>query len=276
MKVCVLQLESQTDKAANLAQAEKLLRESIAATKPDLVVMPEIFTYRGGTVEGARESAEEVPGGSAWTLLQGIAKEFGVYLHGGSINERDDDRYYNTTLVFDPRGREVARYRKIHLFDVVTPDGVEYKESATYSRGDEVVTFAIGERTVGLSICYDLRFPELYGALRRAGADVIVVPAAFTLLTGKDHWEVLCRARAIETQAYVLAANQDGSYVEAGIERASYGHSMIVDPWGTVLARAQPGAGYIAASLDLGYLENVRSKLPSNAHHVLDAAAGAP
>lgn len=269
MKVCLIQMNSRDNKRANLAQAEKLLREGIEQTAPDLVLLPELFTYLGGTVEGARDSAEELPGGPAYTLLQGIAREYGVYLHGGSLNEKSGEQYYNTTVVFNPAGEEIARYRKIHLFDVTTPDGKSYCESATYSRGDGIVTYRIGDVTVGCSICYDLRFPELYAALANAGADVIVVPAAFTLMTGKDHWEVLCRARAIETQTYVLAINQTGPYIEDGIERASYGNSMVVDPWGAAIARAQEGVGYTAARLNFDYLKCVRTDLPVLQHHVM-------
>lgn len=269
MKVCLLQMNSRDNKEQNLVQAEQLLRESIEASRPDLVLLPELFTYLGGTVEGARASAEQLPGGPAYQLLQNIAREYRVYLHGGSLNERDGDRYYNTSLVFNPAGEEIARYRKIHLFDVTTPDGKSYRESATYSRGEQIGTFKIGDITVGCSICYDLRFAELYAALANAGADVIVIPAAFTLMTGKDHWEVLCRARAIETQTYVLAVNQTGPYIEDGIDRASYGNSMVIDPWGTVIARAREGIGYTSANLDFSYLENVRTNLPVHRHHVL-------
>lgn len=269
MKVCILQMNTQSDKTANLAQAEQLLRRGIEASRPELVVLPEMFTFLGATVEDAKACAETVPGGPAYTLLQSIAREYGVHIHGGSINERDGDNYYNTTLVFDPEGQQIARYRKIHLFDVVTPDGKVYKESATYSGGDEVVTYQIGGHTIGCAICYDLRFPELYAALRNAGAEIIITPAAFTLMTGKDHWEVLCRARAIETQTYLLASGQVGTYVENGVERAAYGHSMVVDPWGLVMARAQDKVGFIEATLDFDYQEKVRQNLPCHQHHVL-------
>lgn len=274
MKVCIIQMNSRDDKEHNLVQTEALLHRGIAATAPDLVVLPELWTYLGGTPEGTRNSAETLPGGPAYSLLQGIAREYGVYLHGGSINECDGSWLYNTSLVFDPSGAEIARYRKIHLFDVVTPDGKVFKESATYHRGGEIVTCKVGDYTLGCSVCYDLRFPELYAALRAADVDIIVVPAAFTLMTGKDHWEVLCRARALETQTYLLASNQDGVYVEAGSERACYGHSMVVDPWGTVLARAQAGSGYIEATLNFDYMRSVRANLPCNEHHVLIGPTG--
>ena len=170
-------------------------------------------------------------------------------------------------MVFDRDGRELARYRKLHLFDITTPDGKEYRESATFARGARVVTFdALGTR-FGLSICYDLRFAELYLELAKAGAKVILVPAAFTLQTGKDHWEVLLRARAIETQTYVLAPAQWGRYANGG--RANYGHSLIADPWGHVIAKAQDKVGYIAARLDLEEVERVRARMPCAQHRVL-------
>ena len=268
MKVTLVQTNSRDDKPVNLEQTERLLRAAIEADGPDLVALPELVTYLGGSVAGARASAEVLPGGPAYRMLQQIARDYRVHVHGGSLNEADGDRLYNTTVAFDPEGREIARYRKIHMFDVVTPDGTVYRESATYTPGAEIVTYAIGDVRVGCAICYDLRFGELFIALARAGADIIIVPAAFTLMTGKDHWDVLLRARAIETQAYILAPGQTGSYVEDGIERMSYGHSLVADPWGTVIARAQDGVGWVSARLDFDYLQRVRADLPSNRNRV--------
>ncbi len=269
MKVCLIQMNSKDNLDENLAAAERLLREGIEDTKPTLVVLPELFTHLGGTRETVAAAAETLPGGRSYQLLSSIAKEYGVYLHGGSLIERDGDRLYNTTVVFGPEGSLIAKYRKIHLFDVVAPDGAVYRESDLYGRGENIVTYDVGEHKVGCSICYDVRFPELYGELSKAGADIIIIPAAFTLMTGKDHWEVLCRARALETQTYVLATNQVGEYTENGNPRANYGHSMIVDPWGTTLSRAQSRVGYISETLDFGYLETVRANLPVKQHHVL-------
>jgi nitrilase len=269
MKVTLVQTNSQDDKTSNLRKAEQLLRDAIEDGRPDLVALPELFTYLGGTVDGARATAETLPGGPAFEMLRKLAIEYKVHIHGGSLNEADGDRLFNTTLVFDPDGRQIARYRKIHMFDVVTPDGKVYCESATYTPGADIVTFDIGDIRVGCTICYDLRFGELFIALARAGVDIIVVPAAFTMLTGKDHWEVLLRARAIETQSYVLAPGQTGAYVEDGVDRLNYGNSLVADPWGTVLARAQDGVGWINATLDIDYLRKVRADLPSNKNRVL-------
>lgn len=270
MKVCLMQMNSRDDKSTNLSAARELLEEAIVATGPDLVCMPELFTYLGGTVDGARESAEAIPDGPAARMLADVAQTHGVHVHGGSLNERDGDRLFNTSVVFDPAGDLLARYRKIHLFDVITPDGKAFQESATYDRGSDIVTFEIAGITFGCSICYDLRFPELYVQLVNAGAQVIFVPAAFTLMTGKDHWEVLCRARAIETQCYVLAANQTGPYVEDGVDRDSFGNSMIVDPWGTVISRCQNGVGHCSATLDFDLQKRIRSDLPSLSNRILD------
>ncbi|MCG8505545.1 MAG: carbon-nitrogen hydrolase family protein [Sphingomonadales bacterium] len=269
MKICVIQMNSQDDKDANLAQARSLLQEALEATKPDIVVLPELFTYLGGTVDGAKQAAETVPDGPAFEMLQNAATNHGVFVYGGSMAERDGDKYYNTTLVFDPSGTLIARYRKIHMFDVVTPDGKVFHESATYTPGEEIVTFDMAGIAVGATICYDLRFPELYISLVKAGAKLIFAPAAFTLMTGKDHWEVLCRARAIESQCYLVAPNQTGPYVEDGVERASCGNSMIVDPWGTVIGRARDGVGFFAAELDFAYQDRVRGDLPSLKNRVL-------
>lgn len=269
MKICVIQMNSQDDKDANLEQAGRAMRDAVEATRPDLVALPELFSYLGGTVDGARQAAETVPDGPTCELLRTIATSYGVFVYGGSMAERDGDRYYNTTLVFDPSGALIARYRKIHMFDVVTPDGKVFRESATYTPGEDIVTFDLNGITVGATICYDLRFAELYTALAKAGAKIIFAPSAFTLMTGKDHWEVLCRARAIETQCYFVAPNQTGPYVEDGVDRASFGNSMIVDPWGTVIGRAREGIGFFAADLDFDYQTRVRADLPSLKNRVL-------
>lgn len=268
MKVTLVQTNSRDDKTVNLQETEDLLRAAIEDGRPDLVALPELVTYLGGTVEGARASAETLPGGPAHAMLQKIAREYRVHVHGGSLNEADGGQLFNTTVVFDPEGRQIARYRKIHMFDVVTPDGKVYRESSTYTPGAEIVTYEIGNIRIGCTICYDIRFAELFVALARAGTDVIVVPAAFTMMTGKDHWEVLLRARAIETQSYILAPGQTGPYVEDGIDRMNYGNTLVADPWGTVIARAQDRVGWIHARLDFDYQRRIRADLPSNKNRV--------
>ena len=268
MKIACLQMNTQDDKAANIAQAVALIEEAVPAEKPDLVVLPETFTYMGGTHQSRMAAAETFPDGEAYKAMQEQARKHGVFLHAGSMNERaDGDKCYNTTVVFDRSGTEIARYRKIHLFDVDVPGGLTYLESETVKRGEDIVTYDCEGVTVGCTICYDLRFPELYRRLADAGAQVIVVPAAFTLQTGKDHWEVLLRARAIETQTYVVACGQIFSHDEG--KRHCYGHSMILDPWGNKVADCSDVIGFTAGRVDLDYLKQVRTKIPVATHHVL-------
>jgi len=274
MKVSVIQMNCGDDKAANLVQAQELAATAVAADAPDMLVFPETFAYIGGTVESRRAAAEPLPangtgGGETYAMLQGLAREHGVFVHGGSFLERDGEVCFNTTVAFDRAGAEVARYRKIHLFDVTAPDGTEYRESDTLAAGDDIVTYEAEGVTVGCTICYDLRFPELYRKLADKGAQVIMVPAAFTLATGKDHWEVLLRARAIETETYVVAADQVGQYLEGNARRFTWGHSMIVDPWGHVLAQAQDRTGHATATLDCAYLDTVRQRIPVHRHRRL-------
>jgi len=266
MKVALIQMNSQGDKSRNLEQAKRLIEQAVTEEGPDLVALPEMWTLLSDDDAEKQAAAEPVPGGDGYGLLQELAARHGIVLHGGSLIERDGERLFNTTVAFDRDGRELARYRKLHLFDITTPDGREYRESATFGRGARVVTYdALGAR-VGCSICYDLRFSELYLQLAREGAKVILVPSNFTMQTGKDHWEVLLRARAIETQCYVLAPAQWGRY---GQGRVSYGHSLIADPWGHVIARAQDKVGYVAARLDLSEVERVRARMPCADHRVL-------
>jgi deaminated glutathione amidase len=267
MKVALLQMRSGDDKARNLEQAARLVDEAVAAERPDLVALPEVFPWLGRGAEGRRVAAETLPDGEAYGLLRALARRHGILVHGGSLLERDGERLYNTTVVFDRDGREVARYRKIHLFDVTTPDGTSYRESDSFGRGTEVVTVDLEGWRLGLSICYDMRFPELYQALARKGAEILLVPSNFTLMTGKDHWEPLLRARAIETQCYVLAPAQWGAW--AGGTRHAYGHTLAIDPWGHVVARAPDRVGWITARLDRDHLDHVRSLIPVAAHKVL-------
>lgn len=272
MRVSVIQMNSRDDKAANLAAAEALVGEAVREDRPDLVVLPEVWVLMGGDAATKRAAAEPLgEEGEAWRLMRDLARGHRILVHGGSILERDpaDDRLYNTTVAFDRDGRELARYRKIHLFDITAPDGRDYRESATFGRGREVVTYTAEGLRIGCSICYDLRFGELYRALAALGAELLPVPAAFTLQTGKDHWEVLLRARAIETQCWVAAAAQWGPHPAGREERWCYGHSLIVDPWGHVVARASDGPGFATARVDRARLARIRRDLPVGEHRVL-------
>jgi predicted amidohydrolase len=264
MRVALCQVNSRHDRAANLAAAHDLL-DRAAAAGADLAVLPEYVDYLGPA--DTEPKPESVDGGFAGGFAE-TASRLRMWVLAGSFHEvgPDAEHTYNTSLLFDRAGELAASYRKIHLFDVEIPDRVSYQESRTVAPGEEVVTVDLEGVTVGLSICYDLRFPELYRRLAVAGARILLVPAAFTAHTGRDHWEVLLRARAIENQCYVLAAGQTGSH-EPG--RACYGRSMVVDPWGTVIAQAPDGVGLVVADLDLDRVERIRQEVPSLANRRL-------
>ena len=277
MRVSVVQMNPGTDKAANIAQAARLIDGAVEADRPGLVSLPEMWTCLGGDRATKQAMAEALPapgsnepGGPAYEFLRRTARERGIHVHGGSLGERaadGGDRLFNTTIVFNPGGAEVARYRKIHLFDITTPEGHGYRESASYGAGSEIVTFDADGVRVGCAICYDLRFPELFLALRRAGASLILLPSAFTVATGRDHWEVLLRARAIETQCWVAAPATWGRHQDgAGQDRFTYGRSLVCDPWGQVVSKVSDGVGWATARLDPALLDRVRRDMPVLQH----------
>ncbi|HET7478333.1 MAG TPA: carbon-nitrogen hydrolase family protein [Rubrobacteraceae bacterium] len=253
-----IQMSSTPDKDENMATAGALIR-SAAAAGAELIALPELWSCHG-LDKVYRENAEQIPGPTT-DFLGELARELGVYVLGGSILEgaSGSGRLHNTSTFFGPDGELSAVYRKIHLFDVKAPDR-EYLESKTIVPGEEIVTAKAGTATLGLSVCYDVRFPELYRLLALRGAEILAVPAAFTLQTGKDHWEVLLRARAIENQAFVIAPAQWGQKADG---RWTYGRSMIVDPWGTILAQCPDRDGYALATLDLDYLDRFRTEFPA-------------
>jgi deaminated glutathione amidase len=259
MVAAAIQMSSTPDKEENKETADALIREAVSAGA-DLVALPELWSCHG-LGEVYRENAEPVPGPTT-EFLGGLARELGVYLLGGSILEGGPGRLSNTSTFFDPSGELTAVYRKIHLFDVKVSDK-EYLESANIAPGAEIVTAKAGAATLGLSVCYDVRFPELYRLLALRGAEILAVPAAFTLQTGKDHWEILLRARAVENQAFVIAPAQWGRKADG---RWTYGRSMIVDPWGTVLATCPDRDGHALATLDLDYLDRFRAEFPALAN----------
>lgn len=271
MKVSLIQMCSESDKARNIAKAEALMQQAIDADRPDLVILPEHFDWSGGTVEQKVASGEAERGGPAWELCHRIAQRHGVFVLGGSFFEKvpGEVRVYNTSVMFDRRGNEIARYRKIHLFDIVTPDGMTYRESASVKAGTETVVVDVEGYRVGMAICYDLRFPELFQSLMKAGADLITLPSAFTTQTGKDHWEALCRARAIETECYFAAPGQYGTFLQEGEKRYNYGHSLIADPWGHVIAKASDGEGFVTARISKAEIARVRGQIPLLSHKVL-------
>ena len=261
MRVAVVQMNSTEDKAQNVSTAERLLHEA-ADRSAELAVLPELFTYLGRR-RGHREAAEAIPGPTS-ELLARVARQHGMRIVGGSFLEAvaAQERYFNTCLAFEADGSIVARYRKLHLFDVDV-EGNRYRESDTMSPGEDVVLTKLGDVPVGLTICYDLRFPELYRRLGTGGARIITAPSAFTFETGKDHWDLLVRTRALENQVFVLAAAQFGAH-PPGL--ACYGNAMIVDPWGTVLARAPEGEGVVVAELDFEHQDEIRKSLPALSH----------
>jgi deaminated glutathione amidase len=256
-----IQMSSTPDKGENKRTAEDLVREAVSSGA-ELVALPELWSCHG-LDEAYRENAEPVPGPTT-DFLGDLARELGVYVLGGSILEGEPgaERLSNTSTFFDPSGEMTVVYRKIHLFDVKVSDK-EYLESASIAPGDEIVTAKAGVATLGLSVCYDVRFPELYRLLALRGAEILAVPASFTLQTGKDHWEILLRARAVENQAFVIAPAQWGRKADG---RWTYGRSMIVDPWGTVLATCPDRDGYALATLDLDYLDRFRAEFPALAN----------
>jgi deaminated glutathione amidase len=263
LRVSVVQINTRHDKEANLTRAEALIDEA-AAAGARLVALPEYVSYLGPKEDHAAV-AEDIPGPTT-ERFSDRARMHGIYLLGGSIHERSDDpgKFYNTSVLFGPSGDILAKYRKIHLFDIDITNNVSANESATILPGEEIVTGDIDGHAAGLTICYDLRFPELYRLLALAGAEILFVPAAFTMFTGKDHWEVLLRARAIENQAYVIAPGQIGKH-EPGNQQC-YGNSLIVDPWGTVIARASDREGVTTADLDFSLVRGVRKQVPSLAN----------
>lgn len=267
--VAAAQLESQDDVEQNLAIARDLV--GVAARRgAALVLLPENFAFMGPE-EDKRRIAEVVreeasaDDGPIVRAMREAAREHRIHVIAGGLPEQsaDRDRPFNTSVVFEPGGSARVRYRKIHLFDVEVGDGASYRESASTSAGDKAVVAELAGLSVGLSVCYDVRFPELYRKLADGGAALATVPAAFTLMTGKDHWHVLLRARAIESQMYVLSAGQCGAHPRG---RRTYGKSCLIDPWGDVIAQASDGVGIVSGVVDLGRLARIRASLPSLSH----------
>ena len=258
----VAQMTTTNDRAANRATAEALVRRA-AQRGAQVVTLPEMWPFIGNNVQRLRD-AEGLDGPTVG-LLSDLAQELGIWLFGGSFAERapDGDRVYNTAVAHGPDGALVGVYRKIHLFDIDVPGGAQFVESDDVAPGDRAVIVDTPLGTFGMTTCYDLRFPHLYQQLRDAGVDFVTVPSAFTAHTGKAHWEVLLRARAIEQQMYVLAPDQAGRHNSV---RESHGHSMIVDPWGLVVARCSDGTSVAMAEIDRERMLTIRRQLPCNGH----------
>jgi predicted amidohydrolase len=261
VRAAAVQLNSQEDKQRNLESADRLTRAA-AADGADFILLPEKWTALGEPDDYRRAAETLDDGGPAIDWARSTARELGIDLVAGSISERREghDKLGNTSIHFGPDGEIKAVYRKIHMFDVVV-GGLEYRESEAEAPGDEIVLSETRDGVpLGMTICYDLRFPELYRILAVRGARILLVPAAFTKITGQAHWEILLRARAIENQAFVIASNQVGSHPP---DKESFGSTMIIDPWGEILARAPDEETFVAADLDLARQDDVRDKLPS-------------
>ena len=262
VRVVVVQISSGQDADRNMAHLEAMLSQ---VEQADLIALPEVVLTRGGP-DDYRRAALPLPN-AAIERLAACAAERNAWLQAGTVIESDGACTYNTALLFDRSGRIAATYRKIHLFEAFLDDGTHIRESDYYQAGTNPVTVNVEGWRTGLSVCYDIRFPELYRHYASAGAELFLVPADFTQRTGRDHWSVLLRARAIENQAFVVAANQCGTNTVSGV--TSYGHSMIVDPWGEILNEAGEDEDIITAELTRERLDAVRQRVPALQHRVL-------
>lgn len=273
LRVGAVQMRSTSDLSANLARCGELTAQA-ASEGAQLVVLPECFSFLGRREGDKLAIAEPLdgtgPAGPVMSTLRDLAAKHGVWIVGGGTPELvpgDQKRAYNTAIAMAPSGELVARYRKIHLFDVDIPGGAVLRESDSTAPGDELVVIDVAGAPVGVSICYDVRFPELYRQLvKDMGAEVLLVPAAFTAHTGAAHWHLLLRARAIEDQAWVVAAAQWGGHND---KRESYGHTLIVDPWGTIVGERAEGDGVVIATLDSATVDKRRTQMPCLTHAVL-------
>jgi predicted amidohydrolase len=264
MRMSLVQINVGMDKVANLAEITKHV-QNLAKSGADLVVLPEQCMCLTAIPEALHAAAEDVEGNFI-TEIRNLAKGLSINIHVGSFAERRGSKYYNTAVLVKRDGSIAGKYSKLHRYDVDLPDGTVIRESAVFERGEELVVLELEGLRIGLSICYDLRFGELYRRLVAQKAQIIVIPAAFTFQTGADHWEVLLRARAIETQCYIIAAGQIGLFDQKYV---NFGHSMIVDPWGQVIAQVSNHQGTAMAEFDRSYQELVRARFPIQAQQIL-------
>lgn len=254
-KAAVVQPLTTSDIDSNLEKIEGYILEA-AEKGAKLISLPEVMNVIKSSKEDRHSESEN---GRTFSLLSRLAKENKVFIHGGSLIEtkESDTKCYNTTFMFDDAGQLIAKYRKIHTFDIIDPSGKAYRESDRIDAGDQIVTVETKLGIFGFAICYDLRFPEIYRLMAKKGVEVIFNPANFTMLTGKSHWEPLLRARAIENSCYMVAAGQFGQ----NEQMLAYGNSLAVDPWGTVIARASDKEGVTLFEIDLDYLDQIRNKM---------------
>lgn len=264
-KFAAIQMASSTSVDANLLEAEKLIGEA-AKAKAQLVTLPENFALMGENEFDKVKIREADGSGQIQDFLSRVAKKHGIWIIGGTVPlvANDGNKVRSACLVFNEKGERVARYDKVHLFDVSVPNtDEEYRESDTIEHGNKELIIDSPFGKLGFSVCYDLRFPEFFRRLNRKGAEIIFVPSAFTAATGAAHWELLLRARAVENLCYIVASNQGGFHING---RKTYGHSMIVDPWGVVLDCYKTGSGFVSANIDIEQLERVRQSFPVLEH----------
>jgi len=259
VQLTALQMSSRPDPQDNLAIVAKLL-EQLPAARPQLVVLPEAFSCFGAGDRAQLAMAEPYKDGEVQKRLAALAKKHEVYLVGGTLPVDAGERFSAASILFGPDGAILNRYDKIHLFDVDVADNTkEYRESKWTQPGSKVVTTETDFGVVGMAVCYDLRFPELFRALRQAGSQIIVLPSAFTQVTGKAHWHALVRARAIEQQVFIVAPGQVGEHANG---RETFGHSIIVNPWGEILAEQELDEGVVSVSVDVADIESIRKQMP--------------
>lgn len=265
-QVGIIQLKTSEDRDRNLRRITQYMEEA-AQKGAKLICLTENMNVIADKTLPAADFAEE-EAGPTYALISSLAKRLGVYVHGGSWAEKipGDARVHNTSFLFSPQGEQLAKYRKLHTFDITLPDGKMVRESDEVAAGNEIVTVETELGVFGLAICYDLRFPELYRLLTERGAQILFNPSNFTLPTGKDHWEPLLRARAIENSCYMIAPNQIGRNARL----TAFGSSMVIDPWGTVIARAKEEPGVTMAEIDLDYLDAVRSRMQTMENRRMD------
>jgi len=272
--VVAIQMASGPNVNANLLEAERLIGNAVTEGA-ELVVLPENFALMGHKETDKVDIGELPGGGSLQDFLSQQAKKHGVWLVGGTIPMQSDDqsRIRAACLLYNDKGEQVARYDKIHMFDVSLPDSEErYIESETIEQGNETVVVDTPFGKLGLAICYDLRFPEMFRELLDKGMEILVIPSAFTEVTGRAHWEPLLRARAIENQCYVIAAAQGGYHANG---RETHGNSMVIDPWGIILNRLSKASGVVKAEIDAERLQNVRKAFPAVDHRRLSCKVDA-
>lgn len=265
MRIAAIQTVMGLSPEETVPAAEAAMEAAMqAAEKPDFLILPEYFSYYGLDQKSAVALAQPLRETLAFRMAQAFARRHNVSVQAGTILAKidGDERVENVTVVFDRQGEVIAEYRKIHLFDIEDLGNGPFRESDYIKPGNEIVTWEFEGVTFGTAICFDGRFPELFRALRLKGAQVITLPAAYTMITGEAHWELFARARAVEAQCYFIACGLGGTVVVNGEEKGSYGHSVIVDAWGTVLARAGHGAETLTATLDMAHLENIRKGIP--------------